>query len=65
MAQNVKVAIRVRNVPKWFGTDGKKDSAEYQTPIVQVGKILKSRQLEKLTIHKTRQILQTKSISIL
>ena len=36
MAQNVKVAIRVRNVPKWFGRDGSKDNEDYQTPIVVV-----------------------------
>lgn len=34
MAQNVKVAIRIRNLPTWHGRDGKKDSAEYNANII-------------------------------
>ena len=36
MAQNIKVAIRVRNLPSWHGRDGKKDTEEYNANVVKI-----------------------------
>ena len=33
--QNIKVAVRVRNLPSWHGRDGTKDGEEYNKNIVE------------------------------